>query len=403
MATALSKKWSRNCALAVYFLDNFALAVVYPIFTPLLFGEGNRWIHVGDANRLLLLGMLIAAFPLAQFLGAPVIGALADRKGRKKTFYFTLIGEIVGFTLSGVAILFSNYPLLLFSRILTGFFAGNFTVCLAVFADLHTSKRDRFHGFGSLIAAGGFSFIVAILVGGLLSNHQILLYFNPSDPFWFTAILSVINLLLIVAFFKETGETSSCKPLRHMIQICRHENYTNVRRLYLVYFFLMLAWMPALQFLSPLLWLDYQTSSLGITGVFGWMGVIWFTASALLNRTLIQITSSKRLLLWALPVGACGLLATIAPYSLVTFIIFISIATCGAALAWVNNLGLISTYTDPIQQGKVLGLNQSVGAMAMAIGPFLSVSVGSTNLHFVYLVSAISLFTSFILLYFKKI
>lgn len=406
MVTALSKKlqqnWSRNCALAVYFLDNFALAVVYPVFTPLFFGKNGYWTFLDSNSRLLYLGMLIAAFPFAQFFGSPVIGSLADRFGRKKTFYCTLLGEITGFTLSGIAIALKAYPLLFFSRLLTGFFAGNFTVCLAVFADLYTSKRARFHGFGSLIAAGGLSFIIAISVGGLLSNHQLVTYFNPSYPFWFTAILSTINLVLVSIFFKETGVISSCKPLRHIIQICRNENYKNVRNLYLIYFLLMLAWMPALQFLSPLLWVDYKATSLDITSIFGCMGIIWLVSSAMLNRTLLEMLQAKRVMYWAMPLGAAGLVATTVPYTLTTFIVFISIATCGTALAWVNNLGLISTYTDPKQQGKVLGLNQSVGALAMMIGPFLSVFAGNHNLHLIYVISAISLLMSLLILYFKK-
>ncbi|MCB1118249.1 MAG: MFS transporter, partial [Chlamydiia bacterium] len=179
-------------------MDNFALAIVYPIFTPLLFGSHSALLNSVSSARFAYLGILIAAFPLMQLFGSPIIGGLSDRLGRKKAFYLTLIGEAIGFAMSALAIKQNSYPFLFFSRLWTGFFAGNLTVCLAVFADMNAALKNRSKGFGYLMTAGGLSFIVAVIVGGVLSNTGITPTFNPATPFWVTSFLTLINLGIIL-------------------------------------------------------------------------------------------------------------------------------------------------------------------------------------------------------------
>ena len=67
------------------FLDNFGLAIIYPIFTPLFLKSGHALVPQGLTylQRTILLGLLIASFPLAQFFGAPLIGQFSDQFGQK--------------------------------------------------------------------------------------------------------------------------------------------------------------------------------------------------------------------------------------------------------------------------------------------------------------------------------
>ena len=89
-----SSRLSLFALFSLFFIDNFAIALVYPIFTPLILVSeyGFTTPEMSFALKSLLLGLLIAAFPLAQFFGAPFIGNLSDIYGRKRAFIFTLIG-----------------------------------------------------------------------------------------------------------------------------------------------------------------------------------------------------------------------------------------------------------------------------------------------------------------------
>ncbi|MBI3236503.1 MAG: MFS transporter [Chlamydiales bacterium] len=183
-----------------YFLDNFGLAIIYPIFTPLFFQKESFFFDATTTymQKTILLGLLIGAFPLAQFFGAPLIGQFSDRFGRKRAFYITILGTAFGYTLTAFSILEHFLSLLFISRILTGLCAGNLTICLAAIADRSVDQKIRTKNFGSIAAIGGLSFILAILLGGILSNPEHHPLFHASFTFWITAFLSYINFFFMI-------------------------------------------------------------------------------------------------------------------------------------------------------------------------------------------------------------
>jgi MFS family permease len=71
----------------VVFAGFVGCSLMIVVFTPLVLRVDGGMLPHGDsaATRAIALGVLLAMYPLAQFLGAPVIGALSDRHGRKPT------------------------------------------------------------------------------------------------------------------------------------------------------------------------------------------------------------------------------------------------------------------------------------------------------------------------------
>ena len=51
----------------------------------------------------LVIGLLGAAYPIMQFLGAPLLGRLSDRYGRKPILVISQIGTLIGFLVLGFA------------------------------------------------------------------------------------------------------------------------------------------------------------------------------------------------------------------------------------------------------------------------------------------------------------
>ena len=80
--------------------------------------------EVTTHTRTIILGFLIAAYPIAQFFGAPMLGALSDRYGRRKLLAISLVGTLIGYLLFAIAILEQNIYLLFASRLLDGFSGG---------------------------------------------------------------------------------------------------------------------------------------------------------------------------------------------------------------------------------------------------------------------------------------
>ena len=64
--------------LLASFIDMVGIGIIIPVLAPLIINN-ETGIVPGDwtmAERNILFGILTASFPLAQFFGAPVLGAL---------------------------------------------------------------------------------------------------------------------------------------------------------------------------------------------------------------------------------------------------------------------------------------------------------------------------------------
>jgi DHA1 family tetracycline resistance protein-like MFS transporter len=380
--------WSRRFfpVLLTYFIDNFGLAIVYPIFTPLFLKPQIQLLGTASLfQRTLLLGFLIASFPFAQFFGAPLIGALSDRMGRKKVFIGTITGGIIGYLLTGFGIHFKNLPLLWFGRMITGFFAGNLTLCLAAIADITQSKKERSRNFGWIGVLGGLGFILAILTGGSLSNPDIAPYFHPEIPFFITGFLSCINLGLIIGFFKESHKTNPhdeivfVKGLKN-IGIAIQNKKT--RGIYIVYFLFMLCWVTSMQFLSTYLIDIFDISMNVITITFICIGFTWSLANFLINPILSRRINASRIFSFGLILLSIFLYLTLIPNEpLFLFLIQFFIATFAAALSWTNGLATISLNATKYIQGSILGVNQSLVATASIIGPIAGGLIAGLDIH----------------------
>ncbi|HPI53609.1 MAG TPA: MFS transporter, partial [Chitinophagaceae bacterium] len=207
------------------FIDLLGATIVIPILAPLFLDlqHGIMPIDVSTLtqkasqlpdiirHRTIMFGFLIAAFPLAQFFGAPLLGSWADRAGRKKVLTISLIGTLIGYLLFAIGVHYKLLWLLFFSRILDGFTGGNISIAYSAISDLSTpSTKTRNFGFVGM--AFGLGFIIGPYMGGKLSDPSVVSWFNFETPFWISAILCVINIILVIWLFQETLTKPSNKP-----------------------------------------------------------------------------------------------------------------------------------------------------------------------------------------------
>lgn len=375
--------------LLTYFLDTFGLAIVYPVFTPLLLALDGNFVPIATPlfERSVVLGLLIAAFPIAQFFGAPFLGELSDRIGRKKVLSFSILGTSIGYAISAIGIFATDLPLLFLGRLWTGLFAGNLTICLASVADMSLLKAERAKNFGLLGACGGLSFVIAILVSGGLSA------LHPSLPFWVTGALSLVNLLCLFLFFQETHKTKAIEKIqlfRGIHDLKKALATPGLRHVYLVYFFFMAAWSSAMQFLPTMLFQEYHLTSQGITMMFVGIGMIWSVMNLGVNRILAHYSTPPQTLRIALFFLGITLLLTLFTGRVGLFIPVFLAASCCGSLAWTNGIATVSLTAPGSVQGCVLGMNQSIGAVAVILGPAISGFLAGVNPHLVFFVAGLA-------------
>ena len=111
------------------------------------------------ANALMI-GLLSAAYPVMQFIFAPILGRLSDRFGRKPVLVVSQIGSFIGFMVMGFA---ASLPMLFLARVIDGISGGNISTAQAVITD-STNERNRTQSLGLIGAAFGLGFTIGPVI-----------------------------------------------------------------------------------------------------------------------------------------------------------------------------------------------------------------------------------------------
>ena len=168
--------------VATVFLDAVGVGLVLPVM-PDLIGE-VRGGTIGSAA--LWGGVLASAYAVVQLLGAPVLGALSDRYGRRPpVLLLSLAVMALDYVVSALA---GSIWLLLAMRLIAGATAATQSAANAAVADL-TPAEQRSQTFGLLSTAFSAALVLGPALGGLLGE------LGPRAPFWAAAALAAANLL----------------------------------------------------------------------------------------------------------------------------------------------------------------------------------------------------------------
>jgi MFS family permease len=81
----------------VVFVGFLGYSLMLATFTPTILRNDNGMLPATSSltERSLVLGVLLALYPLGQFLGSPVLGALSDRYGRRPILIASLSSTTV--------------------------------------------------------------------------------------------------------------------------------------------------------------------------------------------------------------------------------------------------------------------------------------------------------------------
>lgn len=179
--------------LVIVLVDLMGLSIIIPLM-PLFAARFGA--------TPLIIGILQATYPLMQFLGAPILGRLSDRFGRKPILIASQIGTLAGFILLGFA---NTLWLLFLSRIIDGLSGANISTAQAAIAD-STNEKTRTQGLGLVGAAFGVGFILGPIIAYLVllasgGDYRVVALT--------AAFFSLISILLTTFWFHETHHDDS--------------------------------------------------------------------------------------------------------------------------------------------------------------------------------------------------
>lgn len=148
------------------------------IFIPMLMqGSGFFDESVPRATKAIYGGVLLALYPLGQFIGSPVIGSFADKFGRKRVLAVTLVLTTSFYMVIAYAIDIRFLWLLMGACFLAGLTESNVAICQSAIADISTPD-DRGRLFAYLYGSMSAGYVAGPLIGGQMAVH-----FGYSVPF----------------------------------------------------------------------------------------------------------------------------------------------------------------------------------------------------------------------------
>ncbi len=172
---------------ALVFVDVLGLTLILPLLH--LYGAAF-------GATPLQIGLIAAAFPLAQLIGVPMMGALSDRFGRKPLLLISQITTCISFIMLGFA---NSLALVILSRVVDGLFGANIATAQAALSDI-TDENTRAQGLGLTGAAFGLGFIF----GPILSLVALEVGQSLATPALSAALYSLCSILLTWFVFEET-------------------------------------------------------------------------------------------------------------------------------------------------------------------------------------------------------
>jgi DHA1 family tetracycline resistance protein-like MFS transporter len=362
-------------ALRIIFLIVFMDLLGFGIIIPLL-----PFYIKGYEENALKVTLLFSVYSICQFVGAPILGMLSDRYGRKPVLTLSQVGSAAGYVLLAMAtqVQWGSETIVLAivyaSRVIDGFTGGNISTAQAYVSDV-TTPENRAKGMGVLGAAFGIGFTLGPAVGGILGH------FDPSLPAYFAAGFSLVAALLTQLKLPESrpAAPAEAEAWLHPSRFGPIVRRPVLMQLLAISFCAMAAFVmmesTVALFLAKEQPAGFGFGKLGVGAFFAFAGlVISVVQGGLIGRL------TKRFGDWPLAIAGPMLVAVgMALFTATAWHAWLPLLllagafnATGRSLQQPTVSSLISKFSDPRDHGAVFGLYHGLLSLARVAGPLVA-------------------------------
>jgi DHA1 family tetracycline resistance protein-like MFS transporter len=312
-------------------------------------------------------GLVLSIFSLCQLFASPITGKLSDRFGRKPLLLFSQTSTLIGFILLGLA---NNVWILVAARLVDGLLGSNMTVSQAYISDVTDPKyRTKIYGYSSAVFGAGLIF--GPVIGGLL------LSINFSAPFFFAAGVSLLSIILVLAFLPESLTKKEEKldfkfgdifPTKETKRFFKSAKIRGILVVYFIYNFGFFLFITTFALFADI---QINVTPQEVSFYMAWIGVLRVLfQSVLINPLLKKVSENKTLAIGVFTmIFAMAILIFSTSYWIVYLPFFFLAFGTG-----VTRPILTSKLTKTVKRdetGSLLGVNNALTSIGQIISPIL--------------------------------
>jgi MFS transporter, DHA1 family, tetracycline resistance protein len=374
----------RKRLLLIVFLVVFTDLLGFGIVLPLMPVYARQFTaDLAPGQQVAVLASLMTSFSIMQLVFAPIWGRVSDRVGRRPVLLLSLTGSTLFYALFGIATLWRSLPWMFVARIGAGIAGATIPTAQACIADA-TPPEKRARGMALIGAAFGLGFTFGPLLGALALFEAGDVGLSPW-PGYTAAGFSATALLLAIVLLPESLNPQAVPEVRRHFDLrsLRSAFVTPSMGLLLAAGFLNV--FAFMNFETTISWtvagiLDVERSSVQILIFFACIGLVQSLVQGLLVRRLAGRIGESAMA-W---IGGC---LSIVGYVLLALAADPNYGGLGqvgwASAVVVSGFGfllpaiqsLISRRSDPAKQGGILGLVESISALARIAGSAIGVAL----------------------------
>jgi MFS family permease len=272
--------------VAIVVVDMMGLGLVYPLL-PKIFFQDSLFFQHHSLNQVAFY-LAQAAWPLGIILGASMLGMLSDKFGRKRILTLSFLLTSLSYALAIFSLYFHVFSAFLISRLVCGFFSGNFEVAQAAALDW-SEQKDRAQSLGYISMASSFGFSIGPLVVNVAG------YTFPAKAvliaFGIALCLSLISLYFIRVKLPNDSPKFPEKKINTpslfgaTTFICRDKRTSRLSWFYLM---MQIGWGMYLQGLVFYLSRSLSFSMIDVSWVFMLMGITVTVFNVTVHRYLLK-------------------------------------------------------------------------------------------------------------------
>ena len=383
--TELKKREILTAMFITIFIGLLGVGVIIPVTAPIILNTTSSVLPAAMpfATRSVILGLLIASYSVAQFFGAPMLGTLADRYGRKKMLLISQLGTVAAYIVFAIGILTGHLWMLFLGRMIDGFTGGNISIAQSIISDI-SEPQERARNFGLVGVAFGIGFILGPVMGGLLANPKVVPWFGPATPFWFATGLTALATLLVHLLIPETlciRSTARVNLLAGVANVRKAFTYANLRPFFSVVFLMTLGWNFFTQFFQVFLIAKFRFDAAQIGMFLGYLGIWIVIAQGGLLRPISRRWRPSQVLRVALLLSGLSLPMLLVPHQSGWLYAIVPFVAVFQGLSQPNATAIASGLATQEEQGEILGINQSITSLGQAIPPIVAGIITSININ----------------------